>query len=78
MCLYCCVTAYESYTIQLKNVELSEKIYEKTLTKYKAGVSSSLELTQVNQQYIDAVGSYTSSVIDVLNAKISLDNVLSK
>lgn len=70
-------TAFESFSTQQRNVELSKRIYEKTLIKYKEGVSSSLDVTQANNQYLEAVNAYNSSIMEVLNAKTSLEIILS-
>ena len=71
-------TAFESYQTQAQNIDLSQKIYDQTVIKYKEGISSSLEVTQVHDQYLNAVNSYNSSILEVLNAKTSLEIVLSK
>ncbi len=69
-------TAYEKYLTQLKNIDLAKRIYEKTLVKYKNGVASSLDVTQANNQYLDTNSSYTSAILEMLNAKIELEKAL--
>ena len=70
--------ALEKYRSDLKNLELSEKVVMVTKTKYKEGLASSLELTQVNDQYLQALSSYTSSMVELLNAKIKIDLLMNK
>lgn len=70
-------TAFESYSTESLNVELSEKIYQKTLVKFREGVASSLDVTQAHNQYLDAVNAYTTAVLEVLNAKTALEIILS-
>lgn len=65
--------ALEKYRSDKKNLELSEKVVRVTNTKYTEGLASSLELTQVNNQYLQALTNYTSSMVEVLNAKIRID-----
>ena len=55
------------------NLELSEKVVRVTNIKYTEGLATSLELTQVNNQYLQALTNYTSSMVEVLNAKIRID-----
>jgi len=61
-----------------KNVELAKRIYEKTLSKYSSGVVSSLELTQIHNQYLTAESNHTRALVDFLNAKTRLDKILNR
>ncbi len=61
-----------------KNVKLAKKIYEKTRVKYSEGVSSSLDLTQIHTQYLNAESNYTRAVVDLLNARTRMDKILSR
>lgn len=65
--------ALEKYRSDKKNLELSEKVVRVTNIKYTEGLATSLELTQVNNQYLQALTNYTSSMVEVLNAKIRID-----
>ena len=70
--------ALEKYRSDKKNLELSEKVVRVTNVKYMEGLASSLELTQVNNQYLQALTNYTSSMVEVLNAKIKIDLLMNK
>jgi outer membrane protein TolC len=70
--------ALEKYRSDKKNLELSQKVVRVTNTKYVEGLASSLELTQVNNQYLQALTNYTSSMVEVLNAKIKIDVLMNK
>lgn len=61
-----------------ENVILAKKIYDKTLIKYNSGTASSLELTQIHNQYLTAESNYTRAVVDLLNAKTRLDKALNR
>ena len=61
-----------------KNVKLAKKIYEKTLIKYKQGISSSLELTQTHNQYLTSESNHTRAAVELLNTKVMLDKALNK
>jgi outer membrane protein TolC len=66
-------TALEKYNNEKLNFELSEKVYNKTSEKYKQGFVSSLELSLINNQYLQAQLSYSMAVQELLSAKVSLD-----
>ncbi|MDQ1355507.1 MAG: TolC family protein [Acidobacteriota bacterium] len=61
-----------------QNVDLAKKIYDKTLVKYANGTTSSLELTQVHNQYLTAESNYTRAVVELLTAKTRLDKALNR
>ncbi len=70
-------TAWEKYQTEYQNIQLAKKIYAKTLIKYKEGVASSMDLTQANNQYLNNTSAYSTSIIDMLNAKTSLEKAIS-
>ncbi len=65
-------TNHETYVNQKKNMALAKKIYDKTILKYKEGVSSSLDLSQVQNQYLTAEGNYIKALLDLLTSKSEL------
>jgi len=71
-------SAYDKFLNEKANMELAEKIYNKTLLKYKEGISTSMELTQANNQLLNAQTNYFSALIDMLNAKHKLENLMNK
>ena len=68
----------EKYRSDKKNLDLAEKVVRVTNAKYVEGMATSLELTQVNNQYLTALTNYTSSMVEVLNAKIKIDQLMNK
>ena len=71
------IASYDTYLKEQKNVVLSEKIYRRALIKFTGGMISSNELTILNTQYFDSQSSYFQAMMNVLNAKIELDKLLS-
>jgi outer membrane protein len=71
-------TAYSNYNTNKESLELSKKVYEKTIIKYKEGVSSSFELTQNQNQFLTAESNFYNSILILLNAKAKLDRILTK
>jgi outer membrane protein TolC len=70
-------TAQKNYTTNKESMELSQKIYDKSIIKYKEGIISSMDLTQTQNQYLTAQANYYNSVVEFLNAKAALDRILS-
>lgn len=70
-------TAYMNFTNNKESLSLSEKIYNKSIIKYKEGVTSSMELTQSQSQYLTAESNYYNSIITLLQAKAKMDRILS-
>jgi outer membrane protein TolC len=66
-------TAKETYDNQKDNLALAKKIYDKTVKKYNEGIASSLELTQAQNQLLNAEGSFIKSTLELLNAKATWD-----
>lgn len=68
--------AVETYNNQRMNITIAKKIYDRSLIKYREGLTSSLELTTANNQYLEAQSSYFQDMLQLLNAKIKLNKVL--
>ena len=71
-------TAFNNFSSIKESMDLSKKIYDKTVIKYHAGIATSLDLTQNQNQYLTAESNYYNSVLNLLNAKAKLDRILSK
>jgi outer membrane protein TolC len=70
-------TAFSNFTTNKESMELSKKVYNKTIIKYREGVGSSFELTQNQNQFLTAESNYYNSILSLLNAKAKLDRILS-
>ena len=68
-------SAYENYLNTNENMALSEKVYNVTLTKYREGMASSMDLTQANDKYLQSQSDYIQAMAALLNAKNSLDKI---
>lgn len=71
-------SAVDQYRNDIDNKKLAKKIYDKTTIKYNNGISSSVELSQTETQYIQAQGTWVAGVIQLLNSKIDLDKAIGK
>jgi outer membrane protein len=65
----------DKYQIQKKSKELSDEIYQRTLEKYKQGVSSSMDLLTTQNQYLTNLTNYYQSIYDLEGAKSKLEKL---
>lgn len=65
-------------SLQKKNIELAQKIYDTAQIKYREGVGSSLEINQAENGLFTTQQNYTQALYDLLTAKTSLDKALGK
>jgi outer membrane protein TolC len=70
--------AYLVYLNKQKGLEVSTKIYVKTMKKYKEGVAGSTDLNQKYNQYLQSEKDYLLAIYNVLNLKILLSRLLEK
>lgn len=65
----------ENYQNQLKNKQLSDEIYQRTLEKYKQGMASSMDLMNSQNQYLTNLTSYYQSIYDLQSSKTKLEKL---
>jgi outer membrane protein len=68
-------SALENYRNVKDNMDLSKKVYDKTLIKYQEGLASSTDLTQANDRFLAAQANYIQALAGLLNAKNKLDRL---
>lgn len=66
----------DQYEIQKRSFDLAGRIGLSTLEKFKQGRATSLEVSQVQNQFFESQGRYVSSIFEVLSAKAALDKAL--
>jgi len=69
-------TSIEKYGNDLENRELALKILGKGKIKFNHGISSSTELMQLENQYLQAHGAFISSVMQLLMSDLDLKKAL--
>lgn len=69
------LSAYEKYQNDKRNIELTKRIYDKTLIKFKEGVATSREITDNLNQYLTAQSNLYNSIMAVVSAKNKLDKL---
>ena len=65
----------DKFQIQKKSKDLSDVIYQRTLEKYKQGISSSQELMTIQNQYLNNLTNYYQGIYDVVGAKTKLEKL---
>jgi len=70
--------ALNSYFTQLRNVEISKKIRDVSAKKLAEGLGTSLDYTQTENQYQDALSSAINAANSVLDKKVQLEKMLGK
>jgi len=70
------VNAKENYENDLKGLEIAKRIYERTLIKFNEGVSTSTELSNNEEQYLNSHTAYIKSTLNLLNSKVAFDKAL--
>lgn len=70
--------SYAVYLNKKKGFDSALKIYEKTTTKYKMGLSSSTDLNQRYSQFLQANQDYMQSIYTVLSSRTQLLKLLEK
>ncbi|MCM4155201.1 TolC family protein [Gramella sp. AN32] len=66
----------ENYKNAQRNLELAERIENKNQIKFFEGIASSFELSEAQRQLYSAQQDYLQSMLDVITAKVTLENLL--
>lgn len=70
------VSAQERVTSQQRNLDLAQRIYDTTQTKYKSGIGSSFEVTTAEQELYNAQQNVMQARFDLLTARVSIRKAL--
>lgn len=68
-------TAYEKYLNDQRNIELTKRIFDKSLIKFKEGLASSRDITEFLNQYLTAQSNMYNSMLSLISAKNKLDKL---
>jgi len=67
--------AMENYSLQKENIDVATRVLKSYQRKYELGAVSSLDLTQANNNYLQAETNYTEAVLTLLQAQVSLEKL---
>jgi len=76
--LYNLRSAIEKYEIQKQNVAVAQRVFDNIARKFEFGVASSLDVTNSGTNLISAQSSYVQSLLEIINAQVSLEQLLNK
>jgi outer membrane protein TolC len=68
--------AIETYQTSKDNLALAERIENKNEIKYSEGIASSFDLRLAQTQLYTAQQEYLQAMVDVINKKTALENIL--
>jgi outer membrane protein len=71
-------TANDQYQAQKENIELARRVYNNIYLKYQQGVISGLDMTTANTNLMQAENGYNMAIMQLLDAKTSLDAFLNQ
>ena len=75
---YDLASALETYDIQRRNLDVTQRVFVNVAEKYKFGRASSLEVTNASSDIISAQSNYIQAVMNVISAQVALENLLNK
>ncbi len=67
--------AQETYTNQVKNLDVSRRVYVNLKLKFEQGLISGLDLVNADNNYVRAETDYISAVYQLLHAQVELDKL---
>ncbi len=70
------ILAIETYQTSKENLSLAERIERKNEIKYSEGIASSFDLRQAQTQLYTAQQDYLQAMVEVINKKTELENIL--
>ena len=76
--LYNLRSSIERLDTQRQNVDVARRVFDNIAKKYEYGVASSLDVTNSGTSLISAQSSYVQALLDMVNAQISLEQLLNK
>lgn len=75
---YDLTSALETYDIQRRNLDVTQRVFANVSEKYKYGRASSLEVTTASSDIISAQSNYIQAALNVISAQTALENLLNK
>ena len=75
---YDLASALETYDIQRRNLDVTQRVFTSVSEKYKYGRASSLEVTTASTDIIAAQSNYIQAALNVISAQTALENLLNK
>ena len=68
--------AYETYTNEQENMDVTQRVFDNTSLKFQQGVASNLDLVNASNDLITAQSTYVQAVLTLVNAEVELEKFL--
>jgi outer membrane protein len=68
--------ALKTFHTNKRNRDLAKKILDNTRVKYREGISSSLDLTQAENQFLDTEQKYINALLQLVSARSNLEKII--
>ena len=75
---YDLASALETYDIQRRNLDVTQRVFANVTEKYNYGRASSLEVTTASTDIISAQSNYIQAVMSVISAQVALEDLLNE
>ncbi|MDR3047509.1 MAG: TolC family protein [Bacteroidales bacterium] len=75
---YNLTSAIEDYELQKENIDVSNSVFQSISRKYQYGTASSLDVTNSSNNLVAAQSNYIRAILSMVNAQISLENLLNQ
>lgn len=75
---YDLASAIDSYRTQKDNITVTKRVFDNTLEKYKYGMATNVDVTNSSTDMISAQSNYIQAVLNVINAQVALENMMSE
>lgn len=72
------ITAYETYLNEKNNLDLSKRIFQRSIIKFSNGMISSIDLSQIQSQFFASETSYYKAVLELNSAQNELLKMLTE
>jgi len=69
-------SSLDNYFTQQENVEVAQRVFDSYQRKFEQGMATSLDLTNANDNYLNAENNYLTAIMEVMNAKLQLDKLM--
>ena len=68
--------AFETYTNEQENMNVTQRVFDNTSLKFQQGVASNLDLVNASNDLITAQSTYVQAVLTLVNAEVELEKFL--
>lgn len=69
-------TAIEAYEAQKKNIKVNKQVFENVSRMYAQGMASVLDITNAGSNLISAQSSYVQTMMDIVSAQITIEELI--